>query len=55
VLQAQQLFGSFFYEELDGIFVAEPVAAGDGVIGMIVEGVARLDDASGPSLGRVFS
>jgi hypothetical protein len=39
-------------ERLDGVLVAQPVAAGDGVVGVLVERVVRTDDAGRAALGR---
>ena len=39
-------------ERLDGVLVAQPVAAGDGVVDVLVEGVALGDHAGGTALGR---
>ena len=39
-------------ERLDGVLVAQPVAAGDGVVGVLVEAVVRGDHAGGAALGR---
>ena len=42
----------FLDERLDGVLVAQPVAAGDGVVGVLVEAVVGADDAGGAALGR---
>src|SRR5262245_31556972 len=51
VLQPEQFLGRFLDEHLDGILVAEPVAAGDSVIGVFVEGVVGTNNAGGAALG----
>src|SRR5207302_513942 len=43
VLEPQQLFRRLFYENFDGILIAEPVAAGDGIVGMVIECIPRFD------------
>src|SRR5262249_1671440 len=50
-LEAQQLFGSFLDESLDGILITQPVSARNRVVGMLVERVAGLDDTRSASLG----
>ena len=52
VLQAQQLLGRFLDEGLDRVLIAQPVAAGDGVVGVLVEAVVGRIDAGGAALGR---
>ena len=52
VLQAEQLLGCFPDEGLHGVLVAQPVAAGDGVVGVLVEAVVRPDHPGGAPLGR---
>ena len=52
VLQPEQLLGGFLDEGLDGVLVAQPVAAGDGVVGVFVEAVVRADHGRGAALGR---
>src|SRR5207245_1731236 len=37
---------------VDGVLVAEPVTAGDGVVGMLVKSVAWLGDACSAAFGR---
>jgi hypothetical protein len=37
----------FFYEGFDGVLIAEPVAAGDGVVGVFVERIVGFDYAGG--------
>ena len=44
MLEAQQFFGGFLDEGLHGVLVAEPVAAGNGVVGVLVETVTRFND-----------
>ena len=41
VLQLDQLLRRFLDESLDGVLIAQPVAAGDGVVGVLVEAVVR--------------
>ena len=51
VLQLQQFQRRGVDEQLDGILVAEPVAAGDGVVEMVVQAVVVLDDAGRAAFG----
>ena len=51
VLQPQQLLRRFLDERLDGVLVAQPVAAGDRVVGVLVEAVVGRDRAGGAALG----
>src|SRR5262249_19752129 len=51
VLQAEQFLRRLLDEGLDGILVAQPVAAGDGVVGVLVERVVSADDAGSAALG----
>ena len=51
VLEAQELLGRFLHEGLDRILIAEPVAARDGVVGVLVEAVVGRDGAGGAALG----
>jgi hypothetical protein len=48
VLEPQQLLRRFFYENFDGILVAEPVAAGDGVVGVIIQRIPGLITPAAP-------
>ena len=43
VLELQQLARRLLHERLDGVLVAQPVAPGDRVVGVLVEGVALRD------------
>ena len=51
VLELQEFLGRFFYEGFDGVLIAEPVAAGNGVVGVLVERVVGFDDAGGAAFG----
>ena len=51
VLELEKFLGRFFYEGFDGVLIAEPVAAGDGVVGVLVERVVGFDDAGGAAFG----
>jgi hypothetical protein len=51
VLQPQQLLRSFFDEDFYGVLVGQPIAAGDGVVGVLVEAVVGADDSGGSSFG----
>src|SRR5262249_8201661 len=51
VFEAKQLFRGLLDEGLDGVLVAQPVAAGDGVIGVFVAAVIRRADAGRPPPG----
>ena len=51
MLQPQQLFGRFFYEDFDGILIAEPVASGDCVVSVVIQCVSRLDYRRSATLG----
>ena len=52
VLEPKQLPGGFGDERLDGLLVAQPVPAGDSVVGMPLEAVGWPDDSGRPALGR---
>ena len=52
VLEPEQFPGGFGDERLDGLLVAQPVPAGDGIVGMLLEAVGRPDDSSRSALGR---
>jgi hypothetical protein len=52
VLQPQQFPGCLGHERLDRVLVAQPVAAGDGVVGVLVEAVDVLDDRGRAAFGR---
>ena len=52
MLQPEELFRGFLDERLDGILIAQPVASGNGVVGMLVEAVVRGDDTRRAPLGR---
>ena len=51
-LEPEQFPGGFGDERLDGLLVAQPVPAGDGVVGMLLEAVGSPDDSGRPALGR---
>ena len=48
VLEPQHLLGGLLHEGLHRVLVAEPVAAGDGVVGVRVQAVAALITAAAP-------
>ena len=48
VLQLQHFGGSFLDEDLHGVLVAKPVAAGDGIVGVFVQAVSALMTAAAP-------
>ena len=50
MLQAHQFFWRLFDEGFYGVLVAEPIAAGDGVIGVFVEAVFGKMDSRGATL-----
>src|SRR5262249_25635093 len=52
MLEPQQFFRRLSYENFDGILVAKPVATRDGVVGMVVQRILRLDYPGGPAFGR---
>ena len=52
MLELQQLPRRLGHEGLDGVLVAQPVAAGDGVVGVFVQGVVFASDAGRAALGR---
>jgi hypothetical protein len=52
VLEPEHLLGRLADEGLHRVLVAEPVAAGHGVVGVLVQAVLGLDDGGGASLGR---
>src|SRR5215470_6574360 len=52
MLEPQQLFRRFLDESLHSILVAKPIAAGDRVVGMLVQAVPGLYDARGATLSR---
>ncbi len=52
VFQPEQFLGRLLDENLDGVLIAQPIAARDRVVSMLVESVPRLDDTSSASLGR---
>jgi hypothetical protein len=52
VLEAQQFLRRFPDERLDRVLIAQPVAARDGVVSVLVEGVVAADHAGGAALGR---
>ena len=51
VLEPQQLLRRFLDERFDGVLVAQPVAAGNGVVDVLVEAVVGTDRAGGTALG----
>ena len=52
MLHLRQLERSCLDEQLHGILVAQPIAAGHGVVEMIIEAVIVLDHAGCAALGR---
>ena len=52
MLEAQELLRRFLHEGLDRILIAEPVAARDSVVRVLVETVVDRDGAGGAALGR---
>ena len=44
-------FGRFGDEVVDRVLVAQPVAAADGIVEVLLEAVVRLDHPSGAALG----
>jgi hypothetical protein len=52
VLHAEQFLRRFTDERLDRVLVGEPVAAGDGVVAVLVQAVVRCDDARGAPFRR---
>src|SRR5207249_9600358 len=51
MFELEEFLGRFFYKGFDGVLIAEPVAAGDGVVGVLVERVVGFDDAGGAAFG----
>jgi hypothetical protein len=51
VLELEKFLRSFLDEGFDGVLIAEPVAAGDGVVSVFVERVVGFDDACGAAFG----
>ena len=51
VLELDHFFGAVRDEIIDNVLVAQPVAARDGVVEMILEGVVRPHHAGGATLG----
>src|SRR3974390_1907278 len=51
-LQLQQFLRSFSHEGFDGVLIAEPVAAGDSVVGVFVGAVVGLGDTGCGTFGR---
>jgi hypothetical protein len=47
VLDARQLPGGFVYKQVDRILIAEPVAARDRIVEVVIETVIVLDDSGG--------
>ena len=55
MLELQQLLGRLVDEGLDRVLVAQPVAAGDGVVGVLVEAVVGpITPAAPPSAETVW-
>jgi hypothetical protein len=52
MLELQHLFWGFPDEGLHRILIAEPVATGNGIAGVFIQTVIRLDGCSGSPLGR---
>jgi hypothetical protein len=51
VLQPEHLLGSFLDEGFDGVLIAQPVAAADRVVDVVLQRVVALDDGRRPALG----
>ena len=51
MLQSQQLLRCFVDERLDGVLIAQPVAAGYRVVDVLFEAVVCRDDSRGATLG----
>ena len=52
MLELQQLLGCFLHQIIDGILVAQPIAAADRVVEMMVETVVGLDNAGRTAFRR---
>ena len=52
MLEPQQFFRRFFHENFDGILVAQPVAAGDGVVGVVIQRIPTFDYPRSSAFGR---
>ncbi len=52
MLEPQQFVGHFVDEGLDHVLVAEPIAARDGVVDVLLDGVVVTDYAGGAAFGR---
>jgi len=48
VFELEKFLGSFLDEGFDGVLIAEPVAAGDGVVGVFVEESSPLMTPAAP-------
>ena len=51
VFEAEELLARFLYEGLDRILIAQPIAARNGVVGVLVEAVVRTDDTRRSTFG----
>jgi len=51
MLELQQFERSFLHKRFHRVLVSEPVAAGDGVVGVFIQSVILGEHASGPALG----
>ena len=49
VLELQQFARSFLHKRLHRVLVSEPVAPGDGVVGVFIQSVVLGEHASGPA------
>ena len=52
MLEPNELLGRFSYEGLHRVLIAEPVAARDGVVGVLIKAVAPRDHPRGSTLRR---
>src|SRR5206468_1929461 len=52
VLEAKQLLRRFLDEGFDRVLIAQPVAAGNGVVGVLVEAVVRTNHGRRAAFGR---
>jgi hypothetical protein len=51
VFELEKFLRGFLDEGFDGVLIAEPIAAGNGVVGVFVERVVGFDDAGGAAFG----
>ena len=52
MFQPEQLLGRLSHELVDGVLIAQPIATGDGVIGVLVDGVVCRDHCCSAALCR---